>query len=233
MEITIVILGYLLHCFTAFALMFSCDKAKIWGDTEEPKLHMPRLADLQEEERLKFDKNDTEEEWDRKQRTNDSIDWRSGMERQEYVEKVISPAYHYFMLKGEIEGLQSNCDDGFFPGLTLQLFSLLLIVQSLNRMEIFNSWIISLFVATVVCSVSCFIISWLYKNRWRYTVMEIEDFAYDYCDWSNNYIIEKHYEYLYSIKNTVYFRHAVRKILFDASWWIYLLFFFRVPERYR
>ena len=231
MEIFIAVLAYLLHCFTAFALIYSCDKAKIWGDGEEPKLRMPSLSDLEEKELLVFDKNDSDEEWEYKQRANEIIHRNNNQQRQEYIEKVISPAHHYFLLKSEIQWYQSDCDEGFFRGFFLQLFSLMLITQMLFKGEIIDSWLLALLFSFVICFVGCSAIGLVYKKYWRCQGLRIKDFDYKrYKDCSNNSLIHNHYEYLKSIKRTVYFRESVRKILFNASFIIYVLFFFTIPE---
>ena len=209
MEILFVVFAYLLHCFTAFALIYSCDEAKIWGDVEEKKLTMPNLDDF------KID----ETEWDYKHK------------RDEYIEKTICPAHHYFLLRRELQWYQSDCDKGLGYGLFLQIFSLIFLSQMLINGEFIDSWIIAILISLPICSISCFIMYWIYHNYWRCQGIRIKHFNYEqYENCSNNYLIEKHYTYLNSIKETVYFRASVRKILFNASLIIYILFFFSIPE---
>lgn len=213
METLIAALAYLFHCFTAFALIYSCDKAKLWGELEEPVLNMPKL-----------------EEWESQQQINDNNVFFYE-KRQEYIEKTICPAHHYFVLKKDIEWHQSDCDEGLFRSFFLQLFSLVFLTQMLIRAEVFESWIIAVLLSIAICSVSCLIIYWIYNNYRRCQGVRIKHFNYNgFENSSNNYIIKKHYEYLDSIKETVYFRHSVRKILFNASLIIYILFFFRIPD---
>lgn len=199
MEILIAILAYLLHCFTAFALIYSHDEAKIWGDKEEPEQRMPRVSDLSEEERLSIY----------------AID--------DYVKNTICPKYHYFILKKEIEKYQSDCGEGLKHGFFLQLFSILLSAQMLIRADVFDSWIMPILLSTAICSVSCGIIYWIYKNYWRCQSIRVKHFY-----WQSH--IGGHYEYLCSIKDTILFRYYIRKILYDTSFIIYALFFFSVPE---
>ena len=231
MEIIVAVLGYILHCFTAFALIFSCDKAKIWGDGEEINLVMPKLDDIEEEEMKTFDKTDSDDIWEHKQRINRSIMLANKKQRDKYIETVICPAHHYFLLSREIQWYQSDCDKGLSHGVFLQLFSIVLSAQMLIRAEVFDAWYVAILLVASICSASCYIIYLIYKHYWIAEGLRIKHFSpYGYDKRDNNYTIAKHYEYLCSIKETVYFRASVRKILFNASLIIYVLFFFSVPE---
>lgn len=199
MEITIAILGYILHCFTAFALIYSHDEAKIWGEQEPPEQRVPKVSDLDEEDRLSIY----------------AID--------DYVEKTICPKYHYFILKKEIEHYQACYNDGLKNGFIIQLFSLLLSAQMIIRADIFDFWLIPVLLSAAVCSASCGIIYWLYKHYRGWEHMRNKHFF-----WVSH--IGGHYEYLCSIKETVIFRYSIRKILNGASFIIFFLFFFHIPE---
>lgn len=107
MEITIAILGFLLHCFTAFALIYSYDEAKIWGDIEEPEQKSLRYFSLENEEMSHITELKT-------------------YEVEDYIKNVICSRYHHSLLIREIENYQSNCENSFFSWFFLQLFSLVL-----------------------------------------------------------------------------------------------------------
>ena len=233
MEITIAILSYLLHCFTAFALIYAKDEAKIYGELNEyeiPKLKMPNLNDMQEEELIAFCENDTEEEKNRKMIINERIEQKNKEKRQKYIDEVIKPATLYFSLLKEIKCYQSECRSGFYDFL-IQLFSILLCSKMLIRIELIDSIILTTIVlVTLVFGLSTCIIYLIYKKYWRCRKIRMQHFNYkSFCNSSNIHIIISHYNYLCSIKETVYFRYSIRKILYGAST-IILLLFLPIPE---
>ena len=95
-----IIILYLLYCFTAFFLIFSRDKAKLWGELKThdiPKLSMPNISDI-------------------------DIENKHSWELQSYVDNFIIPSTLYFSLLNDIKKLQSDCGDFFTPGVFIQLF---------------------------------------------------------------------------------------------------------------
>ena len=209
MEILISVLAYLLHCFTAFALIYSHDKAKIWENEDESKRFSPNAFNLNKSEIQ-------------------HISELQSYEINDYIRNTICPKYHHFILLREITHYQTDCDEGFKTGFFLQLFSLLLSAQILIKIEIFDSWIIPILLSAAVCSISCGIIYWIYKNYWRCDGIRMKHFSGEYI--MKGGYIGGQYEYLCAIKDTVIFRYCVRKILYNASFIIYFLFFFHIPE---
>ena len=198
---SIAILAYLLHCYTAFILIYSHDKSTICEDKESPEQNHPHHFNLTEDEIQHLSES-------------------SAYKNKDYIENVLLPRYRYFILSKEIRHYQADCNNGFKNGFFLQLFSLLLSVKMLYKAELFNTWIISLLISSIICSVSCGIIYWIYKNTWLCRDLCIDNMPHN----------GDSYEYLSSIKDTIIFRHSVRKILYKSSLIIFLLFFFRIPE---
>lgn len=195
-----------MNCFTAFAFIYSGDKAKIWGDlnTDDiPDLKMPKVSES---------------------------DAENMHELQKHIETVITPAALYFSLYNDINRLQKNCDDSFIYALFVQLISLTSLARCLMSFEIIKEWVISLIVSVVACSIGCFIIYKIYHHsplrisHFRSTIRENTD---------SNDLIKIHYAYLHSIKETVWFRYSLRKVLFVISIIVYLLFFFSLPNYYK
>lgn len=209
MEIIIALLSYVLHCFTAFSLIYSHDEAKIWGNENNEERNLPHVFDLDKEEIS-------------------NISELPIYEINNYIKSKICPKYHYFLLIREVTKYQSDCDEGFKHGFFLQLFSLLLSAQMLVRAELFECWPISVLFVAAICTVSCSIIYWIYKKYWRCDGIRIKHFSGIYI--SDGGHLGSQYEYLCSIKDTVIFRHCVRRILYNASMVIFLLFFFHIPE---
>ena len=211
MEILFIILIYIFHCFTAFSLIYSSDEAKIWGDGCEKNLTMPTIDD--------WETKHPQEEFD--------YSWK--YERKKYIEKTICSAHHYFLLRKEIYYNQSV--DNFTTGFILQLFSLTMLTQMIVKTEVIKTWILAAILSVLICFVGCSAVGLVYRKSKICKGIRIKHFNYEeYKDCSNDVFIQVHYEYLLSIKATVCFRANIDKILNKASFIIYLLFFFRVPN---
>ena len=146
MEILLAILMFLLHCFTAFAFIYSYDKSDIKLDIENGEnatIKMPKLEDLQEEELLIVSENDSVDEIARKQRANEGINRRNKEQRQKYIDDVINPAIRYFSLRKDIEYCQSKYR-GVLSPIIMQLFSLLCCSRMLISINTFDSWILTI-----------------------------------------------------------------------------------------
>ena len=226
MEILLAILMFLLHCFTAFAFIYSYDKSDIKLDIENGEnatIKMPKLEDLQEEELLIVSENDSVDEIARKQRANEGINRRNKEQRQKYIDDVINPAIRYFSLRKDIEYCQSKYR-GVFSPILVQLFSLLCCSQMLIRTYPLDSWIFIILVVAAICTVSSLIIYWIYKNKCHNIRMGGYEFIGYELPRDSNHIICNHIEFLYSIKETVWFRYSIRKIFYGVSSIIFLLF---------
>ena len=233
MEISIAIVSFLFHCFTAFALIYACDKENIWGDIGDKKteIQMPKIRDIEDEIEDK----------------KDSYLFKDFL--QDFVDKKICPATKYFTLLNEIKNYQY--DKGgtpeIIPSSILQIFTIGLSSIMLVKAEVIESLILSVICVTIVCSVFSFIIYWVYKHYWRCRKLRAKHFTYDEYFYKDlfestaeidksrkraliNYFISDHYEYLYTIKDNVIFRYFTKKVLFSLSWIIYFLFFFTIPD---
>ncbi|MEE0944921.1 MAG: hypothetical protein UIM24_05690 [Clostridia bacterium] len=232
MEIVLAILAYLFHCFTAFSLIYSYDEAKIWGDIDKdecPKLHMPKLDELKENELLELCEDDSEEEKERKIRINEHRKKKNKELRQNYIDEKIKPAALYFPLLEEIDYYQSKYRSGFTQFI-IQIFSLLLCSQMLIRIDFLESVIGTILIVALVCTLSSYIIYLIYNKYWRCHKIRMKHFNYEhYCNSDDKYIINSHYDYLCSIKETVYFRYSIRKI-FDSTSMIIFLLFMPMPD---
>lgn len=222
----IAILMFLLHCFTAFAFIYSYDKADIKLDIENGEnatIKMPKLEDLQEEELLIVSENDSVDEIARKQRVNEGIRRRNKEQRQKYIDDVINPAIRYFSLRKDIEYCQSEYRSVLSP-IIMQLFSLLCCSRMLISINTFDSWILTILFVATICTISSLIIHWIYKNKCHNIRMGGYEFIGYELPQHSNHIICNHIEFLYSIKETVWFRYSIRKIFYGVTSIIFLLF---------
>ena len=204
------ITNYLLSCFFYFIDIYSSDIAKIWGkgyNEHDKPLTMPTLDDLEID--------------------GDDYDYKK--KRDEYINDVICPAYSYFKLRNEIEYLQSS--DACLYEITLYSFLLLGLVFNFLKLELVDSWIIGLIIGLVIFFISFSLIGFIYYRSGIFKKLRIKHFDFEaYKDYSNNDFIKAHYDYLLSIKKTVWFRSVLCEIMRKISFVIYILFFFTIPE---
>lgn len=197
MEIVIAIFSYLFYCFICFAFIYSDEKANIWRNKEAPRLC---YFDLVKEEAMHLKELDE-------------------YSLQHCIEDEIGPRYHYFMLTKEIEEYQSDYEYDM-SCIFLPLFFLLLIAKMFIKVNLFNSWMLSISVTIIIGILTFCIVGLLYEKCNYFKIKHF--FGVDYSD--------QHYEYLKSIKNTVIFRRSIRRILLNVTGIIYFLFFFTIPE---
>jgi hypothetical protein len=195
--------------------MYSCDKAQLWKpkDKDNVFLYKPTVLD---------------------------IDSKDKYEIHEYVQKVVSPSYHYFLLEKEIKVRQDQ--DELLPCLVIQAFSLFFVIQNTRRLFPFANDLIIILSTLAICCLGCFIIYKLYERFFA-----IEDFEYSIDDLKNmfkyqknefkldeekafnNYVISEHYRYLSCISDSVIIRKSILRIVMGAAAIIYFLFFM-VPD---
>ena len=241
-------------CGTAFLLHFCYDTVHIWGNNLTKELLQPSLSDLIEEESEKFSKADPPEEIERKQRINEIVSYNNERKRREYVEKIISPSYYYLKLLKAVE-LANNITTGenvaFF---ILPLYLILFTSKILFKLNVSEKF----WLCTIIALLTCVFVMWvsfvIYKKtplaikKYNEDLLRLEErlsIEYDNNKASgklehniskrhfvNNCIIENHSKYIFSIKETCFFRAHTRKTLNIIATIIYFLFFFRLPEYY-
>ena len=213
------IVSVVVHLILAFILMYCSDNAKMWKDGTI-YVENPSVYNLKKLE----DKHKV----------------------NEYVERVIKPSHHYFILKKSIE---SHNDADGLSCVILQAFSFLLIVRNVSKkfpnqtLPKILYLIIVIAICLAVCCLGCYLVWMLYKkcfaiDSFRYSREDLEkQFVYDGDgfdiseeDAFNNYIIMCHYEYLRSIEDTVIFRKCIMKVITWVSTIIYILFFWKEPN---
>ena len=213
-----VIVLFLLHCFICFAIIYSFDKAELWySNKDKPSLQQPTLYDLEDDNGLD--------------------------DMQRYTKEIISPAYHYFKIREELEDAQKDEEIPFIP-IFLLISMDLLITQALNKSFPWD-WIGGL-VALIICTIGYFVSYIVYHkftnlslDKFEYSLSELKEIFERHGGYSkyniskkcafNNFVITKHNTYLHSIQATIFFRYWVRKTLIFMSSILYIFFFMRIP----
>lgn len=210
------IFSYVIHFFTAFVLMYSCDNAKLWKSKDKYNISLfkPTVLNLNSEN--KYDIND-------------------------YVSKVVCPSYHYFLLEKEIAEHQDH--DGLLPSLVIQAFSLIFIVLNTRKNFPFANNLIIILLTLVICCFGCFIIYKLYDRflsieDFEYSIDDLKqmfkyqknEFKLDEETAFNNYVISEHYRYLLCISDSVRLRKSILRIVMAIAAIIYFLFFMSSPD---
>ena len=235
MKIFTIVIIFVIHCTISFLLCFAFDKAKLWKNKKEPTLRKPSLNDLQISESSK-------------QRYSDL----SIFEYKEYINEIISPSHCYFNLLNEIKYYQNAENEAGSAVSTffLQLCTVLLMTLELYKFHFTTSFLCFL-IALGVCLISFVIIKFIYSKtlcieHFYYDTGELIEEAKEKFEYSqenktlkfeiseeiytNNYIIDVHNKYLNFIKETVFFRYHLRKILNKLGFLLYFLFFFTIPK---
>ena len=234
------IIAFVLHYGITFLMCFSYDKAKIWCE-EEFKLHQPKLDDLQEDKSDKYD---------------DYSDEYKALiikeKRQKYVEKIISPVYHYFETVNEINHYQGDRGEGCLYYLVVQFPTIALMTSTLLRLEFTESLLLCIVIAIIPSLIGDWIISLIYERtplKIKHfegdldSIKSYREYIYDNCkekntleyniskeNYVNYYIIVDHNEYIQSIKQTVILRCAFRKIIGSLGMIVYFIFFWGAGE---
>lgn len=212
-----------MHYLTAFVLMYCCDNVKLWKDDESIYLYKPAVYDL------------------------NNTDFRMFIV-DKYVDNIINPAYHYFILRKEVE--ETCGGEEFAYGFILQLPSLLFVMNYIKRllpeilingMPKLISIIMILVISLIPCIIGCYIVWKIYNSKFSLpefyysNKMLKERFVYEGSDFDkeygleidtafNHYVILKHYEFILSLIDKVRFRKAVRRIISGLCVLIWLLF---------
>lgn len=215
-----VIICLVLHCAVSFVLKYCYDEEKIWHNDEiAPHLRMPKLQDLEKE---------------------------CGVyDQQRYVDKVIIPSHDYFSVVSDVNTYQDN-----EPMLQLMAWlpTFLLVPNAFRRAELFPYIWLDIVIGIIACILITVIVSMIY-NRTRlklgtfelsvsdikndfYYIKNHGGFEFDLSDTDalNNFIIEKHYDYIRCILYTVEKRYRVKKVVEVIAGLIYFLFIMRIPD---
>lgn len=217
-----IIICLALHCAISFALKYCCDKEIIWHNNESPKLHMPRLCDLDE-----------------------NCDVYT---QQKYVDEVIIPSNAYFSMVSEISNFQEDDSGDLLIQLIIRLPAFLLVANAFRKADFFDFLWLNSLLAVVVCVAIIFVVSFIYNRTnlklgsFKLSLSDIKkdfDYVKKYSEREfdmpeenalNNFIIKKHHSYISCIHYTIEKRYRLKKILETIAGWIYVLFIMRLPD---
>lgn len=217
MDVLYLIIWLLVHLFTAFLCSYSLDSAKIWKGNKEIRLKKPSLYDLDLADLLKVHR---------------------------YVEDIIKPSHHYFVLRNTIES-QNKEDSGCGTLIILQASSLLFVIKYMREVFPLLNYFTASVLSVIVCVIGFLIVSMIYQKsnfsiaKFNYDEQDLKkEFVYDESEYPliseetalNNFVINKHYQYLLSIESTIWHRATIRKILSALATIIYILFFMQYPD---
>ena len=220
MNIFFLILALLFHCVMSFIIHYSFCKIDIYGDIDKDKINflpIPKLDNVEERPMLEHCYTDTKEETKHKLEINESREIENRKLRQEYVEKVIIPIALKNDLIKELHYAQSQHNDFihiFCPFVSSYLiFSIVLHNEILFKF----SYGISLLAGAVICLAVSYAIGWIYKNMCLFDYARRETWELLKIKKYN------HYDYLDTVKSTIYFRRTVRMFL-QISWFLVVQF---------
>lgn len=206
----IFIITLILHFSSALLLMFVYEP---WDPNCPINLRTPSLHDLKD-----FNKTDA----------------------SYYADCIIAPAHCYFSLKKDLSWRELE-SDGCFTGLFIQSFSIALPFYKLLALEFESDTIHALLCLLLFpfCGVMCFIIHKLYKKflcvkPFGYTAKELRDEFKRYNPNSSaeyisediafqNWVLEKHYNYLLSVKERTLLKKYIAKVLSVVAFIILIL----------
>lgn len=215
------ITSLVIHFIMSYVLIYCSDNAKIWKNDKEISVCKPSIYDLPDTS----DKHIV----------------------NEYIEKVINPAHHYFILRKNIESKQDSTET-WLVRIILHLFSLFFVIS--KSTEVFPNLHLPKFLYLIIVTLACLCVCWLgcyfiylfYKRNFAirgYNLSQediVKLFVYNKEHGFtqkvalNNYTIMLHYSYLRSIESSVMFRHTMLKMLSCVAAIIYFLCFMQTPN---
>ena len=190
MDVLYLIIWFLVHLFTAFLCLYSNVSVKIWKNNKEIRLKEPSLYDLDLANLLKV---------------------------HSYVEIIIKPSHHYFVLRNTIEA-KTKDNSGYGSQFILQAASLLFVIKYMREVFPLLNYFTASVLSAIVCVVGYLIVSMIYQKsnfsiaKFNYDEQDLKkEFVYDESEYPlineetafNNFVINKHYQYLLSIESTV------------------------------
>lgn len=135
-----------------------------------------------------------------------------------YIKSTICPRYHYQILRSEIKRYQEDNMVAMIGLLFLNMSLTIILLKTLNV----EKWLTFHFIVTTVINFMCSFVVWLlYQKYSSYRIIGYYEFHSSY-DW------ESHYDYLWSKKENIIFRHTLRNTIF----WLALVFFIFVKVYY-
>lgn len=208
---------FLVYLTSAFLLAYAYDENYKWSDKPSNlNLRQPSLSDL-----LTDDKYLAEM----------------------YVSKEICPAYFYFSLRAEIEAAAKRTGEwSLLSYVMVYLASLMLFSMNLRTLGIIPQPFLCWLVSIILWIAAGFLVSFIYKRYFRLPSFSYNESHYaidkesilsnetEYGESNeaalNNTVIRQHLSFLLSIKNTLFFRFSLARILGIIIGFIYFLFFF-------
>lgn len=203
------ILFLLLHAFFTFIANYAYEEINLWYSKDDMDLFVirkPSLYDLKDTKYVAF--------------------------MQSYVEHVIAPAERYFAIREDIEKYQKENDHDIvyfifflFIGATTSLCS-----YSLYKSHIIHTLWVRGLISFAAALLITFIVYFSYSQyskahpkRFRHSIEELKK-SFEYFEGTyesniskdcalNNYVLEKHNEYLQSIKSNIIFRNNIREVI--------------------
>ena len=223
MNILWLIISMVIFFANAYLFMYILDRVDVerWKNYYDIRLKQPSINDL----------NDTNE---------------GKGKISEYIRDVICPANKYFSLKRDLAESQKDNGANSLFCLAIQFFLFFIIVY--NAMRVFPNMGMNDFwyccivgaVVIVICIIGYGIIFKIYNKTsnlpmWEYNSEDLkqkfithkEEFDISEENSFNNFVINFHYEYLLSIKESILFRTNIRKVIVIASGIVNLLLYFQ------
>lgn len=207
-------LGLLLGTAFIFLCMYTFDDGIVWEPPRDIRLRQPSLSDIDRSDPHLAD---------------------------EYIKHEICPAYHYFILRNELEEPFRGSGSEIFSGIYLIAPCALLAASGLRSSGLIKSRALCIAISVAALFLLGFLVRLLYRRyleipRYEYSPEDfsrdrehLAQFPFEYGETLdaalNNYAIRKHHSYLSSLRKTVRTRIALRRILIFLGMISYVLLF--------
>ena len=183
MSVITVIIIYAIHFAVAYLLIYSSDNGSIntncnWNEIifekETFKLVKPSLLDFRVS-----------------QKNSEMLIY----DFQNYVDEIINPSYHYFILKKELSSNTPDKNNVLAIGLILQSISLAAIIGYTIRIFPLVDWsdltlnIVVIGMSLLICSIGCFILSKIHSKFFSLEKFDIplEEYKQHFSHQKNNF----------------------------------------------
>ncbi len=163
---------------------------------------------------------------------------------EKYEKEIILPACKYFNIITKINEFQNDTEKNHFVLLIINGITPILVAVNLIRTELIPwNWLCILIAYAICISSSIFLIPTIYKhtplslhqyNNYENDFEHIEkffeqrkctlinEFPIAEENARNNFFIRNHMQYIYSIKDTIIFRHYLRKVIYFIVGVVYI-----------
>ncbi len=183
----VIVIFCAVYSFVSYLLVYSCDTVDTANS--DYKDYNPGLYELSEEERASYCIVD------------------------DYIKNTICPAYHYQILRNEINHYQNDDNGGFCYYFIINLMLSLIFVKILD----IEKWFFFCTVVALVIGYVCYFVVWLlYKKYSPYRIIGYYELHPSY-DWKS------HYDYLLKRKENVIYRYLLRNIVLWIGIFSYVL----------